>query len=108
MTTSSARLSSSRPGVVQPKAPLEPLRCPFVGGAVGDLVDPQAQIAADGGDLVVPDAIDRGRQLFVFARRDLGERLVENGQRLVAIRRADRQRAEPLHATVEVGLHGVE
>src|SRR5439155_3155993 len=58
-----------RAAVLVTERPLEALRHPLAAGA-RDLVDPQAEIAPDGADLVAPDGVERRRRRIGVLRRD--------------------------------------
>ena len=79
--TGSRRLRGSRPSSLSPK-----LNSKYSGSqvVVGQLLHPDAEIAAELADLVAPDAIDRRRQLLgVFGRHAIEhafERLDRAGQ----------------------------
>src|SRR5581483_10513028 len=65
------------------REPERELEAPWneAGLVLAHAAEPLAQVGADAGDALAPDALDRGRQAFVVLARDRFEHVVELGAR---------------------------
>ena len=78
IVTGSGTLRSSRPSSDRPKLNSKYAGVQLFG--LGQLPDPDAQVAAERRDLVAPDALDRRRELLFVARRDARERALDHAR----------------------------
>ena len=98
--TGSGRLRGSRPSSFKPETELEVFRDP--GALVGELLHPDAEIAAQLVDLVAPDAFDRRRELFFVFLRHPVERRVEQSRRRRQRSQRNRQLAVAIASRAEI------